>query len=206
MLSCTRSVHNVRKQQPEVTGPLNATERKTTMRLWISSTQIDSYPTEFSYLMKKQQSCPNLVRQLRLFLDENKLIRCGGRIRNAPVSDSAKFPQLLPSKHRITNLIIEDLHKKLHHGGVAITALRQVFWIPSIRQWVRSVLRQCVTCAKTIGMTPDPPPLPKARVEGPRLFAVTGVDFTGTLYVKNSTGEHKVYICLFICASTRAIH
>jgi len=88
-----------------------------------------------------------------------------------------------------------------------------VFWIPSIRQWVRSVLRQCVTCAKTIGKaypTPDPPPLPNARVEGPRPFAVTGVDFTGTLYVKNSTGEHKVehkvYICLFTCTSTRAIH
>ena len=127
------------------------------------------------------------------------------------MSDSAKFPLLLPSRHRITNLIIEDTHKKLHHGGVAVTvtALRQVFWIPSIRQRVRSVLRQCVTCAKTIGKaysTPDPPPLPKARVEEPRPFAVTGVDFTGTLYVKNSTGEHKVYICLFTCASTRAIH
>ena len=53
---------------------------------------------------------------------------------------------------------------------------------------------------------PDPPPLPKARVGEPRPFAVTGVDFTGTLYVKNSSGEQKAYICLFTCASTRAVH
>ena len=54
--------------------------------------------------------------------------------------------------------------------------------------------------------TPDLPPLPKVRVGEATPFAVTGVDFTGTLYVKESNGEHKAYICLFTCASTRAIH
>ena len=108
-------------------------------------------------------------------------------------------------------MIIEDTHKKLHHGGMAVTvtAIRQVYWIPTIRQRVRSILRRCVTCAKTMGKpykTPDPPPLPKTRVGSTRPFAVTGVDFTGTLYVKEPVGEHKAYICLFTCASTRAIH
>ena len=37
-------------------------------------------------------------------------------------------------------------------------------------------------------------------------FSTTGVDFTGALYVRDSIGERKVYICLFICACTRAIH
>jgi len=54
--------------------------------------------------------------------------------------------------------------------------------------------------------TPDLPPLPKVRVGEGRPFAVTGVDFTGALYVKEASGEQKVYICLFTCASTRAIH
>ena len=54
--------------------------------------------------------------------------------------------------------------------------------------------------------TPDPPPLPKTRVGSARPFAVTEVDFTGTHYVKEPVGEHKAYICLFTCASTRAIH
>jgi len=35
---------------------------------------------------------------------------------------------------------------------------------------------------------------------------VTGVDFTGALYVRGSQGEIKVYVCLFTCAVTRAVH
>lgn len=35
------------------------------------------------------------------------------------------------------------------------------------------------------------------------LFTVTGVDFTGALYVRNIDGsESKAYICLFTCATT----
>ena len=54
--------------------------------------------------------------------------------------------------------------------------------------------------------TPDPPPLPKSRTQLAPPFTVTGVDFTGALYVRTKTGEEKAYICLFTCANTRAIH
>ena len=37
-------------------------------------------------------------------------------------------------------------------------------------------------------------------------FTVTGVDFTGALYVRAPERENKVYICLFTCANTRAVH
>ena len=37
-------------------------------------------------------------------------------------------------------------------------------------------------------------------------FEVTGVDYTGALYVRNAGIEIKVYTCLFTCATTRAIH
>ena len=41
-------------------------------------------------------------------------------------------------------------------------------------------------------------------------FASTGVDFAGPLSVKSSDGRGsqvcKVYICLFTCGSTRAVH
>ena len=35
---------------------------------------------------------------------------------------------------------------------------------------------------------------------------MTGVDFTGALYVRCSDGEQKVYVCLFTCAVSRAAH
>ena len=53
---------------------------------------------------------------------------------------------------------------------------------------------------------PSPPPLPKVRVTQCPPFSVTGVDFTGALHVKNGGDERKVYICMFTCASTRAVH
>ena len=134
-----------------------------------------------------------------------------GRIHNAPVSEMAKFPYLLPPRHTLTNMIIQQTHKKFHHAGVnaIVTALRQVFWIPTIRQRVKTQLRQCVVCNRLMGkpyQAPDPPPLPRIRVQVSQPFSITGVDFTGALYVKDSTGERKVYICLFTCACTRAVH
>ena len=57
--------------------------------------------------------------------------------------------------------------------------------------------------------TPILPDLPEERVsEGPP-FCNTGVDFAGPLYVKDAhtEGENiKAYVCLFTCASTRAVH
>jgi len=53
---------------------------------------------------------------------------------------------------------------------------------------------------------PDPPPLPKSTVQESPPFTTTGVDFTGALCVKGNGRENKVYICLFTCAVTRAVH
>ncbi|XP_052249823.1 uncharacterized protein LOC127857468 [Dreissena polymorpha] len=115
-------------------------------------------------------------------------------------------------KHVLTKLIVFDVHKNQLHSGVysTITQIRQKYWIPSIRQCVRSLLRTCIQCTRVTGRpyaAPDPPPLPKVRVSEAPPFSVTVVDFTGALFVKNATGsETKCYICLFTCASTRAVH
>ena len=75
----------------------------------------------------------------------------------------AKFPYLLPPRHTFTDLIIQQTHQKLHHAvvGATVTALRQVFWIPTICQWVKTRLRQCVVCNRLMGkpyQAPDPHP------------------------------------------------
>ena len=152
-----------------------------------------------------------LVRQLRLFLDSNGLLRCGGRIHNALISELVKFLYLLPSHHNYTTLVIKNARVSLLHAGVNTTlmALRQQYWIPSARQRIKSFIRKCVICKKTSGKPynmPDPPPLVKSRVSEMDPFQVTGVDFTGALYVQAPGGECKAYICLFTCAVSRAVH
>ena len=37
-------------------------------------------------------------------------------------------------------------------------------------------------------------------------FTYTGVDFTGALYIKDGSQEVRLYLCLFTCATTCAIH
>ena len=91
-------------------------------------------------------------------------------------------------------MIVMATHRRLHHGGVSITitALKQVYWISSARQYIRKLLRCCVTCNKLLGTpyrAPDPPLLPKIRVTESPPFTITGVDFTGALYIKDRTEE-----------------
>ncbi|XP_065911263.1 uncharacterized protein [Dysidea avara] len=206
-----RFSNNLHKPQNKICGALSSSELAHARRHIIKGIQHMTYREELTYLLKKQSKCPTLVRQLRLFLDDNQLLRCGGRIHNAPTSELAKFPILLPINCSFTDLIVMDTHTKLHHGGVSITvtALRQVYWIPSARQYVRKLLRRCVICNKLMGKpfrAPDPPPLPKVRVSESPPFTVTGMDFTGALYIKDREEETKVYICIFTCAVTRAVH
>ena len=102
---------------------------------WIQAVQHEQFSVEIQNLQSQLQRL-SLVRQLRLFLDKDKLLRCGGRIHNVPLSELAEFPYLLPSKHRFTDLVILQAHTQLHHSGVnaTLTLLRQRYWIPSGRQ------------------------------------------------------------------------
>lgn len=105
--------------------------------------------------------------------------------------------------HMLTSCMEEYSHS-------IVTALWQRYWIPTACRVIGKLLKKCVICcvAGRPFSIPDPPLLPHARVrEGPP-FDVTGIDFTGAMYVRNegSLSESKVYICLFTCANTRAVH
>lgn len=77
------------------------------------------------------------------------------------------------------------------------------------QQWIKTAIRKCVVSKNTSGRPysmPDPPLLIKSRVNQVEPFSVTGVDFTGALCVCTPEGEQKVYICLFTCAVSYAVH
>ncbi|XP_063404420.1 uncharacterized protein LOC134687892 [Mytilus trossulus] len=180
--------------------------------LWIRYTQGKIFSDEINCIDNSTKR-KTLVRQLKLFLDEKQLLRCGGRrIDNATVGETVKFPYLLPAKDRLTHLIVLEAHENTLHSGINITLayIQQTFWIPKLRQCVKSILSKCVTCRKVIGKSypaPEIPPLPKERVQDATPFSITGVDFTGALTTSNRHNEEsKVYICLFTCAVTRAVH
>ncbi|XP_053390639.1 uncharacterized protein LOC128553495 [Mercenaria mercenaria] len=160
--------------------------------------QQNFYSKEISNLQSGKSRLA-VVRQLRLYLDSDGYIRCGGRIHNAPLDENTRFPILLPAKHHLTKLIIFDAHEKQLHSGTSATIchLQQKYWIPIIRQCVKSLLRKCTICRKINSkpyLAPDPPPLPTYRVKNSSPFAVTGIDFSGALYVRGESGrESKTY-------------
>lgn len=114
------------------------------------------------------------------FLDNDGLLRVGGRIRKAHVDFNCKFPVILPQKHLLTRLIVLDQHhKQLHAGAQTLLAnLRERFWPINGRQVVRSVLSKCVTCFRA-----NPAPikqkmgnLPTDRVTQFRPFYIAGLN------------------------------
>ena len=196
-----RFIRNTKQSTSKSTGPLSVQELHKAKLVWIRNYQQQVFSKEHHNITSKGSNRLLLVRQLRLFLDNSQFIRCGGRIHNAPVSELMKFLYFLPKNHPFTTLIIRDCHIEQGHAGTnsTITAICQTYWIPALRQYVRKVIQQCVICRKCSGTPykiPDPPPLPKSRVQQSQPFTTTGVDFTGALYVRGNGREMKVYICM----------
>ena len=105
---------------------LTSTELADARKYLIKGIQCSTYREEPAYLLKGSLKCPPLVRQVPLFLDHDKLFRCGGRIHNAPASELAKFP------YRIVHLLVwllwlptessimEEGTSQLQHWGKSI--------------------------------------------------------------------------------------
>ena len=156
----------MKHQSALVVSVLTVQEIDNALVKWIKNCQQTYFHREVRQMQSNSAKCLPPIRQLRLFLDDG-FLRCGGRINNAPLCELSKFPYLLPTKHPLTNLIIIVTHVNQLQGGVnsVITAIRQKYWIPRIRQTVRNLLRKCVLCQKVLGRpysVPEAPPLPKS--------------------------------------------
>lgn len=151
--------------------------------------------------------------QLNLFHDSSQVWRCGGRMKNSDIPESAQTPILLDKTHYLTELIVMEAHRRVKHNGVksTLTELRSAYWLVRGRQSVRKWINRCVTCRRLEGRPYPripPPPLPEYRVKQSRPFSCTGVDFAGPLYVRVPERPEgaKTWLCLYTCCSTRAVH
>ena len=181
----------------------------------MSLMQREAFPTELSYLKDpKGAEVPPLVKQLNLFLDNHGVIRTKGRIdKNVELTYDVVNPILIPKHHHLTQLLIYYAHCKIMHMGLQATLnfLRMHgFWILKARQAVLNKLKTCVVCKRynTRAVSyPSPSSLPASRVNLSVPFAHTGVDYTGHIWVKDRRGDRiKVYILIFTCFNTRAVH
>ena len=61
------------------------------------------------------------VYRLDPFLDEDGVMRVGGRIRNAEAPTGIRHPIILPRTHHITTLVIRHCHVQIQHQGRGMT-------------------------------------------------------------------------------------
>lgn len=162
-----------------------------------------------------QQMLPPSVEErkhLGLFQDPTNIWRCGGRLEESALPNASIHPIFLPRKSWITTLRILHEHVKNCHGGVqhTLAQMRLAFWIPKGRITVKRAIRQnCLPCRKFLTipfMLPTMPQLPQTRVQRSIPFNHTGLDYLGPVLIRQNAERMKVWICLFTCFTTRAIH
>ena len=147
------------------------------------------------------------------FLDQNEILRVGGRSTQSVLPYDVKHPALLPRRHHVTSLVIRHYHTRgFHVRGIngTLADVRQRFWIVHGREAIKEWEKQCQQC-KRIRQRPASQlmaPLPSSRVGStPRCFEAVGIDFAGPFTTKITRRvSAKRYLCLFTCLKVRAVH
>ena len=126
----------------------------------------------------------------------------------------ARHQMILPPNHHFTRLVVSAEHTRLHHAGPQLltASLRERFWMPRIRNLVKTVIHQCLTCYKfkvqaSQQLTGE---LPSSWVQPAWPFTTTGIDYAGPIVLRlgstRSKQTTKGYIAIFVCFVTKAVH
>lgn len=151
------------------------------------------------------------LKKLNPFIDENGILRVGGRLSNAQEEVSFRHPAIVPKGTVCTRRLIEWHHQKIAHRGkhTTVSTLREHgWWIINSGKEVGAVVFKCVRCKWLRGRFVDQImanlPISRLSIEPP--FTYCGVDLFGPLLVKEGRKELKRYGVLFTCLSLRAVH
>lgn len=194
-------------------GPLSPSELNSARLKIFKLVQGSSFAEDISSL-QRQQDCSTRLQRLKPFLDADGLLRVGGRLSRTSLSSDIRHPVLLPKKHHIVDLLVDHCHTTHLHSGPQLTQalLSQSVWILCARSVIRSRIFKCVTCFKNKprNVTPLMGDLPPSRVTPARPFSSTGMDYCGPFMNKiltlRSIKHVKVYLCIFVCMVTKAVH
>lgn len=211
-----RFIHNLRNKYNRKTGILSMNELKDSEQVLVRFAQLESFPTEFKSLSEAGKLKPkHNLNKLNLFIDDNKLIRVGGRIEYSSQFDyDKKHPILISSKHHFSVLLFRYEHARLLHAApqTLLFALRERWWPVRGRDLAKKVMHQCIICTRLRckSVRPIMGNLPIERITPTYPFVQCGVDYAGPVLILNRKGRgaktEKAYICLFICFVTRATH
>lgn len=196
-------------------GLLTTIEVENGMTTLVKLAQAQDFGEELRLLtVNRELTKKGRLRQLSPFIDNDGLLRVGGRLTNSDFNFRKKHPLLLAERHLLTKLIFESEHRRLLHAGpqLLLASVRERYWPIGGRNLAKTVVHKCVTCyrAKPVMLTQEMGNLPKHRLMAMYPFFAVGVDYAGPFFVRNSKGRgiktSKCYISLFVCFATKALH
>jgi hypothetical protein len=77
-----------------------------------------SYAQEFKDLMEQQEvATTSSLKTLHPFIDQEGLLRVGGRLQQSTLPYQAIHQTILPPNHHFKKLIVSAEHIRLHHAG-----------------------------------------------------------------------------------------
>ena len=211
-----RFVAVLRKQAKKIDLPvfITSNERRVVLARLTKAVQDVEFSEEIALLEKGcQLPRRNRLSTLYPFVDpDDGLLKVGGRLqaRSGSLSDHTMYPAILPKKAHLSLMLATRVHRESMHGGLqlCIGELRRNFWVISSRQLFRELIRNCTTCFRYNSrplhqLMGD---LPRERVTPSQPFTHTGLDYAGPIASKSKDGTEKVYLAIFVCFSTKAVH
>ncbi|XP_076289812.1 uncharacterized protein LOC143213643 [Lasioglossum baleicum] len=177
---CRRWAPGSRKTESVIT----VTEMQEIKLILLRLEQSASFSEDIANLRRNQPvAAKSRFAKLCPFLDEDGVLRVGGRLQAANLAYDRMHPAILPDESPLAKLWVDAAHKQCLHGGTQLTlaTLRQECWI----------LRGH----------------PMNNTES-SLFR-SGVDYAGPIYLRSGRGRgqltSKGYI-VFICLVTKAVY
>jgi len=187
---CKRFISNCKNSKANrLSATLSTQELDQALTCCVKIVQQESYAQVLKELGKKQVVAANSVlKTLHPFIDNEGLIRVGGRLQHSTLPYQTRHQMILPANHHFSRFIVSAEHLRLHHAGpqLLIVSLREKYWIPRIRNLVKKVFHQCLICYKLKAQATQQfmGELPSTRVQPSRPFLSTGVDYTGPISLK----------------------
>ena len=200
---CSKYIQKLKKRvnkEPSEVVQVSAEDMEKAGKSIIHAAQSKAFQDEFklsareaeekgSFPKQKTARLRSSINKLDPFIDEHGILRVGGRLKHADLSDEVKHPVILPKGSHVTSLIIRYHHENTKHQGKGIT-LNQIrshgFWIIGGSSAVSNVIASCVTCRKLRGAVIEQKmsDLPEDRLESCPPFTYCGVDYFGPFTIK----------------------
>ena len=85
-------------------------------------------------------------------MNDERVLCVGGRLEFANIPRTSKNQMIVSKSHYLARLIITDiLQRNLHTGREqTLCLIRSFYWIPSCCGLIKTVLRECLYCKRSL--------------------------------------------------------